>query len=628
METFEENPETRQHLSPHAMEIAKWKRDARAFVDKNAEQQKEEFPNLDVYMQDMIVSQLLRIASCLVSDHSGGGDTTLPHGRPTRTNETASMGSVASSTDEVCTPSSQTTSSTPTSSISGTTHRNSDGMNSVGMETLRRDSVYEIPSMRTENEQYYMDLLTDLLLTVEPSKALYLLARYISLRVIKRLFPRLKQHMRAVTRFPRDSVGRVTSLDYVCVQEQWTCAEALQYVHWLISEQERRFRIMNQILHDEEGHFQGRPVDESEGMDPEDMTSWERFIRALSIPFRYVSHKMGLNRIRKRYKDNTGQSILYASPDVLADDEVQEKISDQRHVSVLYVTDPQTWKLLGVVPVMELLAYCAHATHEKQIKDIAQYNIPTITAWEDRENTIMILKYYHMNEIPVVNKDGTLLSVVTVRKCMEVYVEESTEDHLHQVGVGFIGSKKLHRLGPLVLLLKRSMWLVVLVLVNLVSSNVIGAFQDILARYIALSFFIPLLIGTSGNVGSQAATILIRSIAMGEVTKKTVFKYFLREIFVIAGISAILAVVGFGIAIVRAEWAVGVVVGMTMFIMAWFSDMLGFCLPFVLQALHIDAAIATGPVITTILDAAGLLIYFGTATLLLDVLGWGTPGDD
>jgi magnesium transporter len=164
---------------------------------------------------------------------------------------------------------------------------------------------------------------------------------------------------------------------------------------------------------------------------------------------------------------------------------------------------------------------------------------------------------------------------------------------------------------------KRVMWLVLLVFANLFSGAGIAYFEDTIAAQVALVFFLPLLIGSGGNAGAQAATLMVRGMATGDVGGKDWGKLLGRELLVAGSLGLTMAIAVTPIGIMRGGDAVAFIVATSMITIVLFGSLLGMCLPFVLERFKIDPATASAPLVTTLIDASGVVIYFSIATAVL-----------
>ncbi len=288
---------------------------------------------------------------------------------------------------------------------------------------------------------------------------------------------------------------------------------------------------------------------------------------------------------------------------------------DSEIVSVVYVTD-KNWKLIDGISLRQLIL----ADPETLISDLVTHSFISISAVEDREEAVRILARYDIVALPVVDSDGILVGIVTVDDVLDVAEEEATED-FHKAGAVQPLKSGYRETSVWQLFQKRIGWLAILVVVNLVSSGVISAFEETLAAIIALAFFIPLLIDSGGNAGAQAATLMVRAIATDDVEVSHALKTIFKEVKVGLILGCIMGIASIGLGFLRGGMLIGIVVGISMAAIVLVSNLVGTILPFILDRFKIDPAVASGPLITTIADSTGLLIYFSIATYFLQQ-GW------
>ncbi len=287
---------------------------------------------------------------------------------------------------------------------------------------------------------------------------------------------------------------------------------------------------------------------------------------------------------------------------------------DSETINVIYVTNA-SWQLLDALELRKFIL----ANPLDSVQHIMDYRFVSIVGSEDREEAVRMIQLYDIVALPVVDSNGILLGIVTVDDVLDIAEEEVTEDFHMTAAVRPL--KKSYRDSSVwSLYRKRIGWLIILVLVNLVSSGVIAAYEETLASVIALAFFIPLLIDSGGNAGAQSATLVVRAIATGDVKLRKWFFTILKELSVGMFLGISMGLASWALGVTRGGFQVGVVVGLSMMAIVVVANIIGTALPFVLTKLKIDPAVASSPLITSIVDATGLLIYFGLATALLPVM--------
>jgi magnesium transporter len=223
--------------------------------------------------------------------------------------------------------------------------------------------------------------------------------------------------------------------------------------------------------------------------------------------------------------------------------------------------------------------------------------------------------------LPVINGNDALAGIVTFDDVLDVAEEEATEDFYH---MGAAGSVRTNIKDASIWLLyrNRAPWLLVLVFMNIFSGAGIAFFQDTIESMVALVFFLPLLIDSGGNAGSQSATLVVRALATGEVELRDWFRLILKEFAVGLTLALSMAVAVSMVSMYRApEVAVVIAVSMVLTVLA--GSLIGMLLPFLLTRVKLDPATASAPLITSIADIAGVLIYFSIATWYL---GLGATG--
>jgi magnesium transporter len=282
-------------------------------------------------------------------------------------------------------------------------------------------------------------------------------------------------------------------------------------------------------------------------------------------------------------------------------------------ISTIYVTDDR-WHILDALGLERFIL----ADPSTQVESIMDYSFVSISALEDQEQAVRVMERYDLAALPVTDSEGVLLGIVTFDDVFDVAREEATEDFQKSAAVTPLGTTYLEA-GVVSLYSKRITWLLALILVNLVSSSIIAAFEETLATVIALAFFIPLLIDTGGNTGAQAASLMIRSLATGEVDLSDWLKTLVKELAggLLLGLTMGAAALALGF--YRGGIEVGLIVAITMLSLVIVANLVGVGLPFLLTRFRLDPAVASSPLITTVVDAVGLLIYFNVARIVFAV---------
>ncbi|MFP4510523.1 MAG: magnesium transporter [Spirochaetaceae bacterium] len=333
-------------------------------------------------------------------------------------------------------------------------------------------------------------------------------------------------------------------------------------------------------------------------LSPEDLAEARQFLG-------YPEESVGRLMIPDYVKVNTDWTLGQAI------DHIREVGRESESLSVIYVVDSRG-VLVDGLPLQRFIL----SPPETRVHEIMDGSFVSLDATADREEAVRLARRYHRLMLPVVDTRGLLIGVVTVDDIIDVSEEETTEDFHLQAAVTPLRTS-YRDAGVFDLFRSRIGWLCVLVVVNLISSGVIAAYETTLDTVVALAFFIPLIIGTGGNAGSQSATLMIRAISTGDIRMNQWFRVFAKELVIGLLIGLALGVLGFGLGHWRGGPEVGLVVFLTLIAILVITNLIGMSLPFVLNVVKADPAVASGPLITSVADAVGLLIYFGFATWLL-----------
>ena len=218
--------------------------------------------------------------------------------------------------------------------------------------------------------------------------------------------------------------------------------------------------------------------------------------------------------------------------------------------------------------------------------------------------------------MPIVNHDETLVGIVPYDDAMDVAEAEATEDIHKGATVGRLETT-LRDASINELYRKRVGWLVVLVFANIFTGAGIAFFEDVIAANLALLFFLPLLVASAGNAGAQSATLMVRGLATGDVSGRDALKLLGREILVAAALGLTMSVAVMAVGFLRAGFDIALVVSLTMMLVVMIGSLIGMVLPLALVRFKFDPATASTPLITTIADVSGVLIYFALASILL-----------
>lgn len=282
-------------------------------------------------------------------------------------------------------------------------------------------------------------------------------------------------------------------------------------------------------------------------------------------------------------------------------------------INTLYITDPKG-HLLGTAGIKRMVLTDPDTLVESMISG----PLVSIQASDDREEAVRQIRHYDINALPVLSREGILLGVITVDDIMDVVEEETTEDFHKMGGTGSL-TLSLREARPSLLYRKRVGWLVLLVFMNIFGGAGIAYFEATIEAVIALVFFLPLIVDSGGNAGSQSATLMVRALATGDVRSKDWLRLWGKELSVAIALGLTMGLAVWGLGIWRGGQEVGLVVALAMVCVVTFGSMVGMVLPFILAQLKFDPATASAPLITSIADICGILIYFSIATAILTV---------
>ena len=294
-------------------------------------------------------------------------------------------------------------------------------------------------------------------------------------------------------------------------------------------------------------------------------------------------------------------------------DHIRRRGTEGRPIGTIYVVDARWW-LLDALDLQRFIL----ADPDRTVEAIMDRVFVSVTATEDRERAIETIRRHDLSALPVVDSDGILVGVVAIDDVLDVAQEEATED-FHRAGA-VAPLRASYRDATLrSLYLRRVPWLLVLVFVNIISGAGIAFFEDTIAAVVSLVFFLPVLIGSAGNAGSQASTLMVRAMATGDVRPGDWARLMGKELLIAGTLGLTMGLAVSLIGVVRAGPDVALVVAITMVVVVIVGSLIGLSLPFLLGRLNLDPATASAPLVTSLADISGVLIYFSLATWLLEV---------
>ncbi|HEY9784655.1 MAG TPA: magnesium transporter [Candidatus Obscuribacterales bacterium] len=298
----------------------------------------------------------------------------------------------------------------------------------------------------------------------------------------------------------------------------------------------------------------------------------------------------------------------------------KQGVRGAKTINYVYVLDNMQ-RLLGVVTIREILS----APADKKVSAFMRTDLVTVGEQMGQEELSRLFGKHSLMAIPVVAGDGTMKGIVTVDDIVDVVEQEATED-IQKLG----GSEALDQpyltIGLGKMIRKRAVWLTVLFFGELLTASAMGFFEHQLASALVLALFLPLIISSGGNSGSQAATLVIRAMALGEVTLSDWWRVLRREILTGLALGGILAAIGLARVFIwqaafdayGAQYVlVGLTVSLSLIAVVLWGTFAGSILPFLLRKLRFDPASACTPLVATLVDVTGVIIYFSIASVVL-----------
>lgn len=304
-------------------------------------------------------------------------------------------------------------------------------------------------------------------------------------------------------------------------------------------------------------------------------------------------------------------------------DSVRAVARERETIYACYVLEPGTDRLLGVLSLRDLIL----ADPARRVGDAMRRNPVAAGVLDDEADVARKIGKYNLLAVPVLDDGGRVVGYVTVDDVIDVMILEQTEDVLRLGAVEPGALAEPYMATPLsVLIRKRATWLVILFLSEMLTATAMGYFEDEIAKAVVLALFVPLVISSGGNSGSQATTLIIRAMALGEVRLRDWWRVLRRELLSGLALGVILGAIGFlRIAVWSAflplygpHWPlVGLTVALALVGIVTWGTLAGSMLPFLLRRLGLDPAASSAPFVATLVDVTGLIIYFSVAMLVL-----------
>lgn len=302
-------------------------------------------------------------------------------------------------------------------------------------------------------------------------------------------------------------------------------------------------------------------------------------------------------------------------------DYIRRHGEDKETLNDIYVVD-ERGHLVDDLPIREFLL----SSPEDKVKELINQSYVALKASDPQEEAIQIFKKYSTRTaMPVVDEDGRLLGIVTIDDILHLEEKEATED-IQKIGGAAALEKPYLDAGIWDMVKSRAPWLVILFLGGMLTASAMSRFEDEIAKAVVLALFIPLIISSGGNAGSQAASLVIRAITLGEITFEHFWKVLWRELAIGIIVASLLALVGFmRVGLTETftgsfgeHWAaIAFAVSFSLIGVVTWGTMLGALFPIILKRLNLDPATSSTPFIATFMDVTGIVIYFTIATTIL-----------
>lgn len=333
------------------------------------------------------------------------------------------------------------------------------------------------------------------------------------------------------------------------------------------------------------------------------------------------------------YPEGSAGSVMntdyIAYPQHLQIKQVLERIrlerTDKKAVYRLYVIDNER-KLIGTLPITDLIL----ASPEKTLGEVMRSQVVSIKVDVDQEEAVYMMARYDLVALPVVDEENRLLGNITHDDAMDVIEEERTADMERFMAiVGKHDDTTYLKTSIWTHFRKRVVWLIILAFLGLVSGQILQSYEATLMNLMILAFYMPMLIDTGGNTGSQAATVMVRALALKEISPKHVLKIIWKELRVAFLLACVLGVLAFlRVIFISSPTAIpesmsivmiGISIATALAAQVLSATVIGALLPLGAAALKLDPALVASPALTTIVDITGLFIYFGIVSLILGI---------
>lgn len=321
------------------------------------------------------------------------------------------------------------------------------------------------------------------------------------------------------------------------------------------------------------------------------------------------------------YPENSAGSIMtieyvdlkkhYTIPYAL--EHIRKTGVDKETIYTCYVIDNNRY-LRGTISLKDIIMSDQNIT----VGELMEGNTISAQTTDDQEEVAILFKKYDLLSVPVLDHEKRLVGIITIDDIIDVIEQEGTEDFYKMAAMETTDDSYLSA-GVLSLAKKRIIWLMVLMVSATLTGSIIGHYQTVLGSALGLTIFIPMLMGTGGNAGAQSSTLIIRGMAVGELEGKDTLKILFKELRVALVVGTVLGLVNFLRIIIfeGQNTSIALIVSITVFLTITLAKLTGSVLPILARAVGLDPALIAAPLLTTIIDALALLVYFNIAMLIL-----------
>ncbi len=309
-------------------------------------------------------------------------------------------------------------------------------------------------------------------------------------------------------------------------------------------------------------------------------------------------------------------SVAVVTPSTTVQQALQTLYSSRHDIRDVLVVVDNSGRLVGIVSIDDLL----RSKPDVPVSKLVRKPRLTVTPFEDREEVAKLMLRYGANRVPVVDRDGHFLGMVSIEDVANVIMDEAAEDIALLGGVEKPFERYLAA-SVLDLVKLRLPWLLLIYVIESITATILKSYENLISRVAIIAAFIPLIMDTGGNVGSQASSMIVRALALGEISERSSYDItyvVLKEIGVSLLVGSILALIGLGFSYaLSGNPYIAAAVSVTLIVVVLFADLTGAMLPIIARRVGIDPATLSSPLLTTIVDITVTLIYMSLATLLL-----------